>query len=143
MASAVLPRGMFEFELGARIRGHPLVTSDIRAFDTFLSSMKHHQVLCHACCLSVLSARCPRHISEGTPSKPVIRSSLVKNGLKIVDKNIVVNFACVVFPDVPQQIWLIRMKLPLWINLCRVEERSVRLAYETKMFTDWQKTLGI
>ena len=35
------------------------------------------------------------------------------------------------------------MKLPLWINLCRVEERSVRLAYKTKMVTDWQKTLGI
>ena len=38
---------------GARIRGHPLVTSDIRAFDTFLSSMKHHQVLCLVCMLSV------------------------------------------------------------------------------------------
>ena len=42
-----LPRGMLE--LGARIRGHPLVTSHIRAFDTFLSSMKHHQVLCLVC----------------------------------------------------------------------------------------------
>ena len=49
--AAILPRGVFE--LGARIRGHPLVTSDIRAFDTFLSSMKHHQVLCLACMLSV------------------------------------------------------------------------------------------
>ena len=35
------------------------------------------------------------------------------------------------------------MKLPLWINSCRVEERSVRLVYKTKMVTDWQKTLGI
>ena len=50
-ASAILPRGVFE--LGARIRGHRLVTSDIRAFDTFLSSMKHHQVLCLICMLSV------------------------------------------------------------------------------------------
>ena len=25
------------------------------------------------------------------------------------------------------------MKLPLWINSCRVEERSVRLVYKTKM----------
>ena len=47
----------------------------------------------HAVCLSVclLSARCLRHISVGTPSKPVVRGSLVKNGLKIVNKNIVVN----------------------------------------------------
>ena len=35
------------------------------------------------------------------------------------------------------------MKLPLWINSCHVEERSVRLAYKTKMVTDCQKTLGI
>ena len=93
---------------GARVRGHPPVASDIRAFDTVLSSMKPHQVLClvlHACCLSVclsLSARCLRHISVATPSKPVVRGSLVKNGLRIVNKNIVVNFACVVIPDVPQ-----------------------------------------
>ena len=46
-----LPRGVLE--LGARIRGHRLVTSDIRAFDTFLSSMKHHQVLCLVCMLSM------------------------------------------------------------------------------------------
>ena len=32
----------------------------------------------------------------------VVRGSLVKNGLRIVNKNIVVNFACVVIPDVPQ-----------------------------------------
>ena len=42
----------------ARIRGHRLVTSDIRAFDTSLSSMKPHQVLflvcMHAVCLSCL-----------------------------------------------------------------------------------------
>ena len=49
--AAILPRGAFE--LGARIRGHPLVASDLRAFDTVLSSMKHHQVLCLACMLSV------------------------------------------------------------------------------------------
>ena len=100
--AAILPRGAFE--LGVRIRGHPPVASDIHAFDTVLSSMKHHQVLClvlHACCLS-LSARCLRHISVATPSKPVVRGSLVKNGLRIVNKNIVVNFACVVIPDVPQ-----------------------------------------
>ena len=46
-SSAILPRSMLE--LGARIRGHLLVTSHIRAFDTFLSSMKHHQVLCLVC----------------------------------------------------------------------------------------------
>ena len=89
---------------GARIRGHPPVASDISAFDTVLSSMKPHQVLClvlHACCLS-LSARCLRHISVATPSKPVVRGSLVKNGLMIVHKTIVVNFACSVFPDVPR-----------------------------------------
>ena len=44
-------RGMLE--LGARIRGHRLVTIDIRAFDTFLSSMKHLQVLCLVCMLSI------------------------------------------------------------------------------------------
>ena len=49
--AAILPRGVLE--LGARIRGHRLVMNYIRAFDTFLSSMKHHQVLC------VLSACCP------------------------------------------------------------------------------------
>ena len=99
--AAILPRGAFE--LGARIRGHPPVASDIHAFDTVLSSMKHHQVLClilHACCLSVFV--CTLHISVATPSKPVVRGSLVKNGLRIVNKNIVVNFACVVIPDVPQ-----------------------------------------
>ena len=48
--SAILPCGVLE--LGARIRGHRLVMSDIRAFDTFLSSMKHHQVLCLVCMLS-------------------------------------------------------------------------------------------
>ena len=52
----------------------------------------------HAVCLS-LSTRCLRHISVATPSKPVVRGSLViKKGLRIVNKNIVVNFACVVFP---------------------------------------------
>ena len=50
-ANAILPRGVFG--LGARIRGHRLVTSDVHAFDTFLSSMKHHQVLCLVCMLSV------------------------------------------------------------------------------------------
>ena len=49
--AAILPRGTFE--LGARIRGHLLVASDIRAFDTVLSSMRHHQILCLACMLSV------------------------------------------------------------------------------------------
>ena len=49
--AANLPRGAFE--LGARIRGHLLVASDIRAFDTVLSSMKHHQVLCLVCMLSM------------------------------------------------------------------------------------------
>ena len=49
--SAILPCGVLE--LGARIRGHRLVTSHIRAFDTFLSSMKHHQVLCLVCMLSM------------------------------------------------------------------------------------------
>ena len=91
---------------GARIRGHPPVASDIRAFDTVLSSMTPHQGLClvlHVCCLSIcLSARCSRHISVATPSKPVVRGSLVKNGLRIVNKNIVVNFARIVIPDVPQ-----------------------------------------
>ena len=52
--AAILPRGVFE--LWARIRGHRLVTSNIRAVDTFLSSMKHHQVLCvlSACCLCLV-----------------------------------------------------------------------------------------
>ena len=49
--AAILPRGVLE--LGARIRGHQLVTSHIRAFDTFLLSMKHHQVLCLVYILSV------------------------------------------------------------------------------------------
>ena len=102
--SSISPRGAFE--LGVRIRGHPPVASDIRALDAVLSSMKHHQVLClvlHACCLSMsLSARCLRHISVAIPSKPVDRGSLVKNGLRFVNKNIVVNFACVVIPEVPQ-----------------------------------------
>uniref|UniRef100_A0A8C4QPF3 non-specific protein-tyrosine kinase n=1 Tax=Eptatretus burgeri TaxID=7764 RepID=A0A8C4QPF3_EPTBU len=40
--AAIFPRGVLE--LGARICGHQLVTSHIRAFDTFLSSMKHHQI---------------------------------------------------------------------------------------------------
>ena len=89
--AAILPCGAFE--LGAQIRGHPLVASDIRAFDTVLSSMKHHQVLCLACMLSVclVCTCCIRHILVRTPSKPVVRSSLVKNGLKIVNKNIVMN----------------------------------------------------
>ena len=75
-------------------------------FDTFLSSMRHHQVLCLACmlsvCLPVLFARCLRHISVATPLKPVVHGFLVKNGLRFVNKNIVVNFACVVIPDGPQ-----------------------------------------
>ena len=90
---------------GVRFRGQPPVASDIRAFDTVLSSMRHHQVLClvlHACCLSVLSACCLRDISVATPSKPLVRGFLVKNCLRIVNKTIVVNFACVVIPDVPQ-----------------------------------------
>ena len=93
--AAILPCGVFE--LGARIRRHRLVTSCIRAFDIFLSSMRHHQVLCvlsisclHA--VRVLSACCLRFISLGSPSKPVIHSSLVKNRLSI-DYNIVVH-AC-------------------------------------------------
>ncbi len=49
--AAILPRGVFE--LGARIHGPRLVTSDIHAFDTLLSSMKHHQVLCLVCMLSM------------------------------------------------------------------------------------------
>ena len=49
--AAILPGGVLE--LGARIQGHRLVTSHIRAFDTFRSSMKHHQVLCLVCMLSV------------------------------------------------------------------------------------------
>ena len=68
--SAILPRGVLE--LGARIRGHRLVTSDIRAFDTFLSSMKHHQVLCLVCMsFKVYLGRDPLET----------RISLVKNGL--------------------------------------------------------------
>ena len=66
------PRGTFEREFESvetrRLRV-PFVL-----LDAFLSSMSHHQVLClHACCLSVsvLSARCLRHISVVIPSKPV------------------------------------------------------------------------
>ena len=88
---------------GARIRGHLPVASDIRVFDTVLSSMRHHQVLCLACMLSVFVCTCCiRHISVATPSKPVVHGSLVKNGLRIVNNNIIVNFACAVIPDVPQ-----------------------------------------
>ena len=120
--SSISPRGVFELgsvdiESGARVRGHPPVASVIRAFDTVLSSMKPRQVLClvlHVCYLSVFVCMCcMRHISVVTPSKPVGRGSLIKNGLRIVNKNIVVNFACVVIPGVPQEIWLIRMKFPL------------------------------
>ena len=82
---------------GARIRGHPPVAGDICALDTFLTSMRSPSIL-SACMLSVFVCTCCiRHISVGTPSKPVLCSPLVKNGLKIVNKNIVVNFACVVF----------------------------------------------
>ncbi len=95
----------------------------------------------HAVCLSVCLHVLYKAYFVVIPSKPLDHGPLVKNGL-IVNKTIVVFIACVVIPDVPQQIWLIRMKLPLWINACRVEEQSVRLAYKTKVVTDWSTPLG-
>ena len=70
--------------------------------DAFLSSMSHHQVLClHACCLSVcFVCTLSKAYFSSDPLETCSRGSLVKNGLRIGNKTIVMFIACVVFPDV-------------------------------------------
>ena len=80
-------RSSWEFEpVDTRL----FVTSDIRAFWTLSSrpwDITKYSVCMHAVCVSVLSARCLRHISVVIPSKPLDRGSRFKNGLRIGNKN--------------------------------------------------------
>ena len=106
----------------------------------FLSSMRHHQVLCLVC---MLSACCLRFISLGFPSKHIIHSSLVKSGLWI-DYNIVVNVLLVVFPDVSP------INLAELYEICHLEfiraaprNNPLDLDIKPKRATDWQTPLGL
>ena len=104
--SAILPRGVVR--AGS---SNPWTSACYERHSCFLTLPLVHEpspstLSCLACMLFVFVCTCcltTRHISVAIPSKPVDRGSLVKNGLRIVNKTIVVNFACVVIPDVPNK----------------------------------------